>query len=192
MSAESSRESLVRAIEDLHRVIRKRNDEISTLRMECRDLAAEVTAAHEALTAWGATEPRPLAVGDRVKIVVPEDADGVRMLALAVSDVGTVVAEADEDGDILFRRDGTETSSFIAAANVERIEDDPPRVGDIVRVDRAERADGETEWLPEVGKEYRVLFAVDSDGDLVTAKDDDGLHRIVDARNVTVVRRAEG
>lgn len=45
---EASRESLVRAIEDLHRVIRKRNDEISALRMECRDLAAELAEAKPA------------------------------------------------------------------------------------------------------------------------------------------------
>lgn len=67
-------------------------------------------------------EPRPLAVGDRVRVVKPEYASGSRVGALAAGDVGEVTELADDDGDIGFRRDGTSMNEYIAPANVERIE----------------------------------------------------------------------
>ena len=115
----TDRETLIRTISDLNKTIRKRDEQIQALRVECRDLARDYARAHLALT-----EHRPLAVGDRVRVVTPRRADGVRATSLSEGDIGTVVTEANEDGDILFRRDGTEGGRYIAAANVERIEDE--------------------------------------------------------------------
>lgn len=73
-----------------------------------------------------AQEPRPMAVGDRVWVVKPERSDGFRAVALAVGDMCEVTHEPDKDGDIRLRRDGAGADCWIAAANVERIEDDRP------------------------------------------------------------------
>lgn len=70
-------------------------------------------------------KPRPLAVGDRVRVVTPEYAGGTRNTSLAVGDVGEVVEEAAMNGEIVFHREGTRVRTYIAAANVERIEEIP-------------------------------------------------------------------
>lgn len=114
----TNQESLIRTIAKMDETIRKRDEQIQALRMECRDLARELAEAKP--------EPRPLAVGDRVRVVTPEYAGGMKVGALAVGDVGEVTQEADDVGDIGFLRDGTEGGWYVAAANVERIEDDRP------------------------------------------------------------------
>lgn len=85
----------------------------------CRAEARRLLALAEHLDAQ---DPRPLAVGDRVRVVKLGYANGTRTRSLAVGDVGEVSKGADDDGDILFCRDGTAVDYYIAAANVERIE----------------------------------------------------------------------
>lgn len=61
--------------------------------------------------------PRPLAVGDRVRVV---KADG----SAAAGDEGVIEYMSTTGVTLGFRRDGTESDYLIAAANVERIEDE--------------------------------------------------------------------
>lgn len=92
---------------------------IEDMAIEAADTALNYLAMAEHLDAQ---KPRPLAVGDRVRVVRPNLANGERSTIFSAGDEGVVTAETDFEGDIRFQRDGTSKGYAIGADNVRLIE----------------------------------------------------------------------